>query len=195
LQNRYVSFDLNALIKIAEEAAGDDAVCVNISKLPKGNFNKAFLATMQDGRELVVKIPHPNAGPSHYTTASEVATMQYARENLHLPVPKVITYCSRVVESKLGSEYIVMEKAQGIELSRMWESLKPRDKLSITKQIGSITSTLSRAGFPYHGSLYLRKDVSESESIKFDDTFAIGPTTGRAWFDDRRGEVDIDRGP
>ncbi|KAB8255378.1 kinase-like domain-containing protein [Aspergillus pseudonomiae] len=185
LQNRYVSFDLNALIKIAEEAAGDNAVCVNISKLPEGNFNKAFLATMQDGRELVVKIPNPNAGPSHYTTASEVATMQYARESLHLPVPKVITYCSRVVESKLGSEYIVMEKAQGIELSRMWESLKPRDKLSITEQIGSITSTLSRAGFPSH----------ESESIKFDDTFAIGPTTGRAWFDDRRGEVDIHRGP
>ncbi|GAB1208000.1 hypothetical protein APSETT445_006737 [Aspergillus pseudonomiae] len=203
LQNRYVSFDLNALIKIVEEAAGDNAVCVNISKLPEGNFNKAFLATMQDGRELVVKIPNPNAGPSHYTTASEVATMQYvfaltsfkARESLHLPAPKVITYCSRVVESKLGSEYIVMEKAQGIELSRMWESLKPRDKLSITEQIGSITSTLSRAGFPSHGSLYLRKDVSESESIKLDDTFAIGPTTGRAWFDDRRGEVDIHRGP
>ncbi|KAG2026398.1 hypothetical protein GB937_001908 [Aspergillus fischeri] len=34
---------------------------------------------MQDGLELVVKIPNPNAGASHYTTASEVATMQYVR--------------------------------------------------------------------------------------------------------------------
>lgn len=118
-----------------------------------------------------------------------------ARENLQLPVPRVLTYCSRIVESKLGAEYIVMDKAQGIELSCMWESLKPRDKLSIVKQIGSITSTLSKAGFPFHGSLYLREDISESESIQFDDTFAIGPTTGRSWFDDRRGEVDVHRGP
>ncbi|KAB8273109.1 kinase-like domain-containing protein [Aspergillus minisclerotigenes] len=172
-QRRYVSFDLNALIKTAEEAADDNAVCVNISKLPEGNFNKAFLVTMQNGRKLVVKIPNPNSGSCHYT---EVATMQYARENLHVPVPKVLTYCSRVMESKLGAEYIVMEKAQGIELSHIWESFEPRDKPSIVKQIGSITSTLSRAKFPSY----------ESESIKLDSIFAIGPTTGRAWFDDRR---------
>lgn len=78
LQSRYVSFDLNALIQVAEKATGDKT-CINISRLPEGNFNKAFLATMQDGSEVVVKIPNPNAGPSHYTTTSEVATMQYVR--------------------------------------------------------------------------------------------------------------------
>ncbi|PYI05373.1 hypothetical protein BO78DRAFT_430530 [Aspergillus sclerotiicarbonarius CBS 121057] len=195
LRNRYVSFDLQSLVQVAEEAAGNNASCTNITKLPEGNFNKAFLVTMRDGRELVVKIPNPNAGPSHYTTASEVATMQYARENLQLPVPKVLTYCSRVSRSKLGAEYIVVEKAQGIELGRVWESLKARDKLAIVKQIGTITSTLARARFPSSGSLYFCQDVSESESIKIDNTFAVGPTTGRAWFDDRRGDVDIHRGP
>ncbi|RAK97435.1 phosphotransferase family protein, partial [Aspergillus ibericus CBS 121593] len=195
LQSRYVSFDLHALVRVVEDAAGHNAACVHISKLPEGNFNKAFLVTMRDGRELVIKIPNPNAGPSHYTTASEVATMQYARENLQLPVPEILTYCSRVDQSKLGAEYIVMEKAPGIELGRVWESLKSRDKLAIVKQIGTITSTLARATFSSHGSLYLRQDVSESESIKVDDAFAIGPTTGRAWFDDRRGELDVHRGP
>ncbi|KAG2025202.1 hypothetical protein GB937_002963 [Aspergillus fischeri] len=80
---------------------------------------------MKDGFELVVKILNPNAGPTHYTTASEVATIQYV----------VLTYCSRSTESKLGLEYIVMEKAQGIKLSCLWENLKPYDKLSIVKQI------------------------------------------------------------
>jgi hypothetical protein len=79
LRNKYVSFDLDALIQVAQEAAGYNAVCVTVSKLPEGNFNKAFLVTMQDGLELVVKIPNPSAGASHYTTASEVATMQYVR--------------------------------------------------------------------------------------------------------------------
>ncbi|KAE8150026.1 hypothetical protein BDV25DRAFT_129895 [Aspergillus avenaceus] len=195
LRNRSVSFDLNALIRVAEDAAGDDAVCVNVSKLPEGNFNKAFLVTMRNGSELIVKIPNPNAGPSHYTAASEVATMQYVRESLQLPIPRVLTSCSRLTESKIGSEYIVMEMAQGIELGHKWESLKPRDKLSIVKQISSITSTLSRAKFPSYGSLYLREDLSESEGIKFDNVFAIGPTVGRAWFDDRRGDVDVHRGP
>lgn len=88
-----------------------------------------------------------------------------------------------------------MEKAQGIELGHIWETLKPRDKLSIVKQIGSITSKLSRAGFSSYGSLYRRQDISASESIKIDDKYVMGPTTGRTWFDDRRSEVDVHRGP
>ncbi|KAL9619928.1 MAG: hypothetical protein Q9160_005485 [Pyrenula sp. 1 TL-2023] len=77
LQSRYVQFDLDALVKVAEEAAGLGSVATNVSKFPEGNFNKAFLVTMQNGLEVVVKIPNPNAGRSHYTTASEAATMRY----------------------------------------------------------------------------------------------------------------------
>jgi hypothetical protein len=43
-------FDLKQLVKVAEQAAGNNAACVNITKLPEGNFNKALLATMRDGR-------------------------------------------------------------------------------------------------------------------------------------------------
>lgn len=150
---------------------------------------------MRDGREVVVKIPNPNAGMGVYGTASEVATMKYARENLNLPVPKVFAYCSRVDRSELGVEYIVMEKVRGVGLGRVWEGLKGREKLSIVRQIASITSKLARARFPGYGSLYLCQDVEGDESIRIDDTFAIGPTTGRPWFDDRRCEVDVHRGP
>ncbi|PLB55527.1 hypothetical protein P170DRAFT_452871 [Aspergillus steynii IBT 23096] len=121
--------------------------------------------------------------------------MQYTRENLKLPVPKVLAYCSRAGSSKLGSEYVIMEKAEGIELGRIWDDLKSRDKLSIAKEIRSITCTLSRVKFHCYGALYRRVDISETESIKIDDTFAIEPTTGRAWFDDKREEIDIYRGP
>jgi hypothetical protein len=79
LQRRYVKFDLKQLVNVAEKAAGKHAVCTNITKLPEGNFNKAFLARMQDGRQLIVKIPNPNSGRQHYTTASEAATMDYVR--------------------------------------------------------------------------------------------------------------------
>lgn len=47
---------------------------------------------MEDGRRTIAKIPHPNAGPPVYTTASEVATMEFARTILNIPVPKVISW-------------------------------------------------------------------------------------------------------
>lgn len=77
LQRRYLRFNLMALIQAVEDVAGPGASCVEVTKLPEGNFNKAFLVTMQDQRQLVARLPNPNAGRPHYTTASEVATMDY----------------------------------------------------------------------------------------------------------------------
>ena len=77
LKGRYAEFDISTLISIAEETAGNGAVCSQITKFPEGNFNRVFMVTMQDGRQLVVKIPNANSGPSRLTTASEVATMTY----------------------------------------------------------------------------------------------------------------------
>ena len=42
-------------------------------------YNKAFLLSMDDGVQVVAKIPNPNAGRPHMTTASEVATMEFVR--------------------------------------------------------------------------------------------------------------------
>jgi len=32
---------------------------------------------MDDGKRVIAKVPNPNAGQPHYTTASEVATMDF----------------------------------------------------------------------------------------------------------------------
>lgn len=36
--------------------------------------------TMDNGVQIVAKIPNPNAGPAFYTTASEVATRDFVRD-------------------------------------------------------------------------------------------------------------------
>jgi hypothetical protein len=46
-------------------------------KYREGQHNKVFQLTMDNRAEVAVKIPNPNAGPACYTTASEVATMDY----------------------------------------------------------------------------------------------------------------------
>jgi hypothetical protein len=42
---------------------------------------------MRDGRQFIARLPNPNAGQPHYTTASEVATMDYV---LRLPSQQTI---------------------------------------------------------------------------------------------------------
>jgi hypothetical protein len=50
---------------------------VHAMKFQEGQYNKAFLLKMDNGSEVVAKIPNPNAGPAHYATASEVATVDF----------------------------------------------------------------------------------------------------------------------
>jgi hypothetical protein len=81
LRRRFLKFDLEALIQVVEGIAGDGAKCMDVTKLPEGNFNKILLMTMNDGRQLISRLPNSNAGLPHYTTASEVATMDFVRNS------------------------------------------------------------------------------------------------------------------
>jgi hypothetical protein len=108
---RHVRFDMNALARIAVNAAGSRS-CMDVEKYPDGMFNKVFLMTMEDGKQVVAKVPSRNAGPARLTTASEVATMDFVSTTLlpriryqttnlmsgagnpSTPVPKVLDWCS-----------------------------------------------------------------------------------------------------
>ena len=76
MSQRYVRFNFNELARLAAEAVGSK-FCVSIEKYPDGMYNKALLLTMDDGTQAIAKIPNPNAGQPHWTTASEVATMDF----------------------------------------------------------------------------------------------------------------------
>lgn len=73
LARRHVTFDMNELCKVAGASLG--RTCVNVEKCADGMYNKAFFLTMDNGEQVVAKVPNPNAGLPHFTTASEVATL------------------------------------------------------------------------------------------------------------------------
>jgi hypothetical protein len=73
---RHVYFDVNELARCAAEAVGAK-VCVKVTKYPDGMYNKSMLLTMDDESRVVARVPNPNAGLPHLTTASEVATMDF----------------------------------------------------------------------------------------------------------------------
>lgn len=75
-QDRYKAFNVVELQNLAAKAVGSDS-CVSMTKLAEGGYNKVFRLLMNDGKTVLARIPNPNAGPPFYTTASDVATMQF----------------------------------------------------------------------------------------------------------------------
>lgn len=76
LRERYKVFNVEALQKIACDCV-NATFCVNIKKIGEGGFNKVFRLSFENGASVIARIPNPNAGPPRYTTASEVATMDF----------------------------------------------------------------------------------------------------------------------
>ena len=78
---RCLKFDMNQLACIAASSVGAEE-CVSIEKCVDGMYNKAHVLTMDNGRELIAKVPNPNAGEPYFTTASEVPTMDFVGSSL-----------------------------------------------------------------------------------------------------------------
>jgi hypothetical protein len=76
LRERFHAFNVQELQRIAAESVGAQS-CISISKLAEGGYNKVFRLVMDNGLVAIARIPNPNAGPAHNTTASEVATMDF----------------------------------------------------------------------------------------------------------------------
>lgn len=86
-------------------------ICVGIEKFPDGMYNKAMLLTMDNGTQVVAKVPNPNAGKPHFTTASEVATMDFVSFNVCLMNDNLSTLisCRRAMSFKLQYQKCSLE--------------------------------------------------------------------------------------
>ncbi|KAL5362812.1 hypothetical protein BJX96DRAFT_109240 [Aspergillus floccosus] len=105
---------------------------------------------MDDGCEIIAKLPKFNAGRPYFTTASKVATMDFV---LDLPVLRVCAWSSRALENPLRAEYILMEKQTGVVLTDVWNSLKGKQKAHIMDQVVEIERRLAATKFSKFGSL------------------------------------------
>jgi hypothetical protein len=60
MAKRYVKFDVQALQNIAGRVL--DSRCVAMRKLLEGFYNKVISSMMENGKEILARIPNPNAG-------------------------------------------------------------------------------------------------------------------------------------
>jgi hypothetical protein len=145
LDARYRHFNISNLKKLACELIGSTR-CISLEKIGEGSYNKAFRLVMPNSQNLIVKIPNPNAGPARHMTASEVATMEFGRTVLNLPVPKVLAW-SATSQNPVESEYIIMEEANGSQLHTIWPELELRAKRGIIHQIVDIEKKMLSVSF------------------------------------------------
>ena len=196
LQRRYLAFDIDGL-KAAAVAAVEGAKSVwRMTKLPEGSYNKAFSMTLDNRQEVIARLPTPHAGPAHLVTASEVATMEFARRRLGLPVPRVLSWSSAQTSTAVGAEFIIMEKAPGIEVSKVWPELSEKHRLRLIDEITRIEKVALEHPLPGYGSIFFRSDVgSKMAFVAIDETFVLGPSLDRSFWSDERDAMDIVRGP
>jgi len=97
---RYVRFDIDQLCAVAAAAGESSSPITAIDKM-EGGFSRALIMQKKDGSEVVAKIPFPIAGPTKYTTASEVAVLKFSKTAT--PIQHSIT--SKTNRIANGSKY------------------------------------------------------------------------------------------
>ncbi|GLB12524.1 hypothetical protein AtubIFM57258_010206 [Aspergillus tubingensis] len=185
LARRYVKFDVDALCSVAAALGDVPSPVASVEKL-EGGFSKALLMRKENGSEVVAKIPCRIAGPAGLTTASEVGVLEYLRRNTTIPVPRVLSWSSDRSNS-VGAEYIVMEKATGVPLFRVWGDMTEFEKLQLIQNLTKLEAQLSVIRFPAYGGLYLRDhpQSSKPQCLLLDDdvdrsqSFCIGTSPDR----------------
>jgi hypothetical protein len=220
MSQRHVHFNVTELARCAAEAV-NAKVCVSIKKYPDGMYNKSMLLSMDNGSRIVAKVPNPNVGLPHLTTASEVATMDFvsstsrllscladkyqARDVLGIPIPKVLAWCSRAHEHAVGAEYIIMEEVRGIELEQVWPKMSIQDRFAIVKSIASFQKAWTSVTFTKYGSLYFSRDLEDTPSSQplytdangdyiTNKAFAIGPSTARGAVHSGKATINFEKG-
>ncbi|KAH7910909.1 kinase-like domain-containing protein [Hygrophoropsis aurantiaca] len=172
----------------------------------EGLFNKSLMVTLANGRRVTARIKNPIAGPDHLMTSSEVATMDFARNNLGIPVPKILAWSSKASSNEVGAEFIIMETAPGVQLSSVWRTMDSRQKKNVVNSLAAMEKNMLNAKFSQYGSLYYKEDIPESRRASTlyahgarrfgsEDKFCIGPLAHRTWYEDERANMDLNRGP
>jgi hypothetical protein len=144
-------------------------------------------------------------------TASEVATLHFAREVLKLPVPRVLTWSGekRGHVNSVGADYIIMEEVPGVCLGDRWKQLEHADDVKpILTAITDMEAKLQSLRFSRIGSLYFKEDVStdlqavpllssatDATTRELSERYRVGPLVNHQWWRRERADMALDRDP
>ncbi|XP_006463190.1 hypothetical protein AGABI2DRAFT_207850 [Agaricus bisporus var. bisporus H97] len=221
---RYSPFNVTALEQVASRCLSAKR-CTEFTKIGEGAFNKVFLLRFDNNKEALVRIPCPIIGNVERTIQSEVATMEYIREQWgifdDLPkLPKVLAW-NASYSNPVESPYIILEYTPGVTLGSRWKKMKGKPVLAVMDSIFAMEQALLYQPFSQYGSIYFTEDVSPElqdrplyppgrnivyppdltpqaeppSSGYLSRKYKIGPTADRQWYRGAYADIECDRGP
>ncbi|KAG6889548.1 hypothetical protein C0995_016675 [Termitomyces sp. Mi166 len=197
LRRRYLKFDIDAL-KAADVSAVNGAKSVTeMTKFHETDFSKVFSFTLDNGQKVMARLPTSMAGPARLVTQSQVATSEFARQRLGIPVPRTLAWCADRDQTDVGAEFIIEEAPSGVELSpEGWSELSLAERLDATREVWKIEKKMLDNPLPAYGSIFFREDAQSLENcVEVDEEFAVGPSMDTSFWADERASMDIKRGP
>ncbi|KAJ3513593.1 hypothetical protein NLJ89_g2868 [Agrocybe chaxingu] len=200
LEKSYHRLNVDALKRIAASSAGANSVS-DIKKLTESEFHKDFLLSLDNGKEVIARLPLPNAAPPYLIAANQVASMDFARTRLHIPTPHVLAWSSDVSENAVESDFLITEKPEGIELGTIWNAMDSDMKRRVAQKIVEVEKSYMAALDGGFGAVYRRGDVESSIAFDLtvdcvrDDEFVLGPVTSPSFWNEERADMEVNRGP
>ncbi|EME87859.1 uncharacterized protein MYCFIDRAFT_205819 [Pseudocercospora fijiensis CIRAD86] len=147
LAERRPRFSMPALINAAAKSINREQDDVqSIRKLAEGGFNRVFELTLNDGHQIIARLPYPSTQPASLAVASEVATMDFVRSH-GVPTPRIHGYALDS-NNDVGAEYIVMEKIHAQRLGDVWINLSDKNRLKVLSGIVDLEARLFSIDFP-----------------------------------------------
>ncbi|KFY68186.1 hypothetical protein V498_10721 [Pseudogymnoascus sp. VKM F-4517 (FW-2822)] len=185
LAERRLHFNIDALCQIVAKSVRQSSDDITLfTKIAEGGSFRVFEASFQDGSKAIARLPYPCTIPRGYGVASEVATMEFLRSQ-GVPIPRVF-YWDSSASNEVGSEYIIMERVPGRELSETWQTMTFKERMAVVQKIVDVERILFGIQLPVSGSLYFKNFLGADEKIvDIPDSaggvsrakFCVGPST------------------
>lgn len=163
---------------------------ISVELLAQGAFNQAYNIIAENKatgfrKEYIFRVALPIY--PYYKVESDVATTEFVRHTTTVPVPIIYAFDS-CPNNKLGFEWMLMEKVNGVSLDDAWDTMGYNTKQKLTRTIADSMDQISRLEFHKIGSLYCRPRDCQTD-------FYLGPTLHSRLYEGDRLLHDIDRGP
>ncbi|KFY50732.1 hypothetical protein V496_09207 [Pseudogymnoascus sp. VKM F-4515 (FW-2607)] len=154
LAERRLHFNIDALCQIVAKSVRQSSDDITLfTKIAEGGSFRVFEASFQDGSKAIARLPYPCTIPRGYGVASEVATMEFLRSQ-GVPIPRVF-YWDSSASNEVGSEYIIMERVPGRELSETWQTMTFKERMAVVQKIVDVERILFGIQLPIVQEVYL----------------------------------------
>ncbi|KAJ8068370.1 hypothetical protein OCU04_003932 [Sclerotinia nivalis] len=186
---RRVDFHFQELCRKVLSLCPDASHILSYEK-KEGGCNKVLIFLLNDGKQIVARLPTRVAVPSALTTNSEVATITYVKAHTTIPVPHILDW-SDDSRNPIGSEYIIMKHVEGVQLQERWSAMSGSQYTKCVQAVCMTMQQLAALEFPAYGSIYFENAPFDSKlKVPLSEGFCIGPHCSTTYWDGCASETE-----